>query len=70
MCNVEHYRTSCGSFFWLHSTVLTTQDLEELTKSASDEEENEVLSLDRLSQILYTLKEAKEMVMACDPYMD
>lgn len=35
-----------------------------------DEEEDEGLSLDRLSLLLRTLKEAREMVRAWDPYMD
>ncbi|XP_064097201.1 tigger transposable element-derived protein 1-like [Macrobrachium nipponense] len=55
------------------------QDLAELTKSASEEEdmagsgkkeEDEGLSFDILCNIMRTLKEVKEKLMARDPYME
>ena len=62
-----------------HGDPLTDQDLEELTKSASedegdadedDEPEDEGLSLDRLSRLLQLFREAKELSMAWDPFME
>ncbi|XP_060768610.1 tigger transposable element-derived protein 1-like [Neoarius graeffei] len=66
-----------GTLIDAHGDPLTDQDLEELTKSASededgdkDEPEDEGLSLDRLSQILRHVREVKDMLMSWDPYMD
>ena len=60
-----------------HSDQLSVEDLDEMTKSASEDEveegeeiEEEGLSLDRLGQMIRCAKRLKDMAMEWDPYMD
>ena len=60
-----------------HSQALTDEDLAELTKSAEEEtedqedpsQEDELLTLERLAELMRTAKELQEKAKSWDPYM-